>query len=194
MDKPVSFKRGFKSDSEKKALLYRDQLNIKSTDPLPAMLLADFLNIRVAIPAEVPGLNQQMVSTLNKCNKWSALTMDCLSGIRLIIHNPSHSRARQESNIMHEIAHILCNHSTPDDHFNVEIPLRSYNSQQEKEAEWLGGCLQLPREALLWALKNNMKESEISDYYNASQVMVKFRINKTGIVHQLNSYKNFRFQ
>ena len=87
---------------------------------------------------------------------------------------------------MHEIAHVVCNHETPDTSRidGVDILLRSYNEQQEKEAEWLGGCLQLPREALLWHIKKNHSVKEIAEHFTASEKMVKFRINTTGVKRQ----------
>lgn len=52
----------------------------------------------------------------------------------------------------------------------------------EKEAEWLGGCLQLPRIALHYHYKvygNSLKE--IAEKFNASQDMVKFRLGVSGL-------------
>jgi hypothetical protein len=53
-------------------------------------------------------------------------------------------------------------------------------------ANCLGGCLQLPREALLWALKRGMTKNEIADFYEASIQMVTKRINETGVIRQLS--------
>jgi len=155
LKKSENFRKGFKTEAEKMALFYREQLNIKPIEPLSANLLADFLNLKLVTPLEIPGLGSQYLSTLNQSDKWSALTMVCLSGIKIVIYNPNHSKARQESDIMHEVAHVICKHTTPKNSYldGVNIPLRYYNEIQENEAEWLGACLQLPRDALLWALR-----------------------------------------
>jgi len=109
-----------------------------------------------------------------------------MSGNRIIIHNNKNSKYRQESDLMHELAHVICEHETPDNRRidGFEILLRNYNEQQEKEAEWLGGCLQLPRDALVWHIKRNLSVKEIAEVFSASQTMVRFRINSTGVNRQ----------
>lgn len=179
------FKRGFKSFAEKKAQYYREIFNLSSTDPLPASLLAEHLDIKVLTPQEIFIQNSTFLSILQNSNEWSAMTLIAKSGRRLLIHNDRHSKPRQESNLMHEIAHAICEHKTCNETIINGLILRNYNLEQEKEAEWLGGCLQLPRTALVWAQKEIASIQGISQYYNASQDMVRFRINITGVKKQL---------
>lgn len=103
------------------------------------------------------------------------------------MHNPTHSDARQQSNIMHELAHIICDHKVDKDKLVNSLSgfLRNYDEIQENEAEWLGACLQLPRQALLYSLKNNLSEDDIALKYCASVEMVRFRINTSGVKNQL---------
>lgn len=42
-------------------------------------------------------------------DKWPALIF-IKNDRRYIIHNPTHSPARQESKLMHELTHATCNH------------------------------------------------------------------------------------
>jgi len=49
----------------------------------------------------------------------------------------------------------------------------------------LGGCLQIPRPALLWALRRQMTTPEIADHYGASEKMVRYRRNVTGVDAQM---------
>ena len=87
---------------------------------------------------------------------------------------------------MHEIAHVICKHEKYESRRmdGVDILLRTYDEQQEKEAEWLGGCLQLPREALLWHIQKNRSVKEIAEFFTASEKMVRFRMNSTGVKRQ----------
>lgn len=101
------------------------------------------------------------------------------------------SPQRIESTIMHELSHIICNHHEETDatQNNSGLLLRNHNELHENEAEWLGGCLQLPKEGLLWALKNKMSVKEIAEHFNSSLEMTKYRINISGVKRQL-SYIN----
>ena len=63
--------------------------------------------------------------------------------------------------------------------------MRSYDEVQELEANTLGSTLQLPRPALVWALKSKMSIGEIATYYSASEEMVRFRIKMTGVMKQM---------
>lgn len=184
------FKKSFKSNSEKAALSYRKTLGFKPQDSLPAASLANHLNIKILTPVDVFPPNSESHRILMMSKEWSALTMSCKSGNRIIIFNDKHSIARQESDLMHELAHIICNHetSTSKKLDGIDILLREYNEEQEKEAEWLGGCLQLPREAILWHLKRNHKIQDIAKFFNASEQMVRYRINTTGVKRQI-AYK-----
>lgn len=64
-------------------------------------------------------------------------------------------------------------------------PIRSYDPVQEDEASWLGGCLQLPRSALLWAIRRGMNNDMMVDYFGASMDQVKYRRQITGVDFQV---------
>lgn len=121
-------------------------------------------------------------------NSWSGVTL-LISDQAFIIHNPQHSVRRQESDLMHELAHLRCGHqpvaitSIP----GLPFLLREFDAEQEDEATWLGGCLQLPRPALLWAIRRGMDTEQISQYYTASTSLVRFRRGKTGVDRQIQS-------
>lgn len=190
-----NFKRGFKTEAEKKSICYREILGLERTAPLPAIHLANHLKIMVLVPVDIFTDGTSTLSHLENSNEWSALTLISKKGNRLIIHNEKHSSARQESNIMHEIAHFICDHPFPENSaLNQEtIFSRHYNEEQEMEAEWLGGCLQLPREALIWALRKKMSQSDIAQYFNASADMVRYRINSTGALQQIRQFSKSRY-
>ena len=104
---------------------------------------------------------------------------------KYIIHNPTHSLARQESNIMHEVSHAICKHQLKELEYAIKgmvIPLREYDHVQEAEAEHLGACLQLPRTALVhhYCILKRSNE-QIAQIFNASKKMVSFRLSVTGV-------------
>jgi hypothetical protein len=49
------------------------------------------------------------------------------------------------------------------------------------EAAYLGGCLQLPRLGLKWAVQHSYTCQQVAQHFGTSQKMVSFRSNMTGI-------------
>jgi Zn-dependent peptidase ImmA (M78 family) len=103
-----------------------------------------------------------------------------------IIHNPTHSPARQQSDLMHEITHEICGHELKELQTVLQgcvIPLRNYDQKQELEAECLGACLQLPKEAIFhyFCIKKNTPE-QISRIFTASKQMVDYRLRISGVL------------
>jgi Zn-dependent peptidase ImmA (M78 family) len=184
--------RGFKADAERQAIYYREALSIHPCAPLCAFKLAKHLKISIYSALEFPITSNEigiLKGSNGLGNEWSALTMITKLGNQIIIHNPFHSSARQQSNIMHELAHILCKHEHPKvSDIRIPVGIRHFNELHEEEAKHLGATLQLAKPCLLWAKKHNMNNDEIAAYFNASNEMVNFRLNSTG----LNNIKYFK--
>lgn len=185
--------RGFKARAEKQAIEFRSQLNLKGHDPLSAFDLASHLGIPVLTPIEL-GMSKSESHKLQRDSAgWSGLTMKDKDGKDLIIHNSYHSATRQQSNIMHELAHVICKHKLPEPKIvaGLALPLRKYDAAIEEEANCLGGNLQITRVGLLWALKRGMTIDEIGDHFLASEAMVNFRIRITGVNRQLEYSRKY---
>jgi len=186
LEKKDILKRGFKAEAERKAKSYREVLSIHPCAPLCAFKLAEHLTIPVYSATEFLN-NAQDINLLNGANgrepEWSALTMITKAGNRIIIHNSFNSLTRQQSDLMHELAHIICGHKRVDSEYDFEIPfgMREFDELQEEEAKCLGSTLQLPTPCLLWAKKRNMTPENIALHFNASIDMVNYRMNITGI-------------
>lgn len=183
MSSTHKFKRGFKKFADDKSIELRKELGIRPSHPLPGLALAEHLKAKVIYPKDVPDLDPQSLSYLLKGNdsEWSGVALH-VQDQPLIIINNSQSLARQESTIMHELAHIICGHSMGEfKPLSDGILLRNFNKEHEREAEWLGGCLQLPGVALYYSHEDGLSIQEISEKFNASVDMVRFRINMCGI-------------
>mgnify|MGYP001465286761 CR=1 FL=1 len=186
------FRRGFKSDAEKKSTFYRNALKLNSHSPLPAKQLAEYLKIEVISPSKIIGMTDHLLNNINHSKEWSAVTIQIDEINLLLIHNEKNSLYRQESDIMHELAHVISGHAFDGIQLNESsIILRNYNKSIEKEAEWLGACLQLNRESLLWALRKRMDINAISEHFCASKDMVTFRLNATGVTRQYPYFNPF---
>lgn len=178
--------RGFKAKAERLGEMYREQMRISKFAPLDAFNLADYLQIPVVDLETFKTLPDQHLARLKDPSQFSAMWMPNVEGDKIILHNQYHSGKRQQSNIMHELAHIIRGHEIPEEAAKLcfLFGLHYFNEEQEQEAKYLGACLQITRPGLLWALKQGMNEDQISEYYNASTDMVRFRINATGVLKQ----------
>ena len=184
---------GFPAKAERRAESLRRELGLLPHEPLCAFRLCDHLKIQVAVANQVQGLSAENLQVLDHPSGegWSAVTIlfhDSQQTSYLIIHNRSHSLARQQSNVMHEIAHILCGHKLSAVDTGTDLPdyMRLYPIEQEMEADCLGWTLLLPRPALLLALSKGWDHTAIMQHYQASAEMVQLRINKTGVKRQLS--------
>lgn len=84
---------------------------------------------------------------------------------------------------MHEIAHVICEHKGAAVQCSGKLPwaFRTFNEDQEDEAKWLGACLQIPRAGLVWAINRKMTNQGIAEHFCASEALVRFRRNATGV-------------
>lgn len=180
------FRRGFKTKAEQLAKEYRLLLGIHPCEGLCAFELAKHLNISV-IPAteliDEKEFEKELKGIDGKSSEWSALTIKTKAENQIIIHNPFNSVVRQQSDIMHELAHIICKHERNQKEYPFPIPfgMHGYDELQEEEAKFLGGALQISTPCLLWARKNKASVESIAMKYNASIEMVRYRMNITGI-------------
>jgi len=69
--------------------------------------------------------------------------------------------------------------------------MRSFNPKDEEEAAWLGGVLQIPRVALLQLVRRGYSNEALATHFRASDDMVRFRRNVTGIDAQLRRAARF---
>jgi hypothetical protein len=178
------FRRGFKSWCEETALKVRSHQGLAPTASLSPFVLARELRVEVIEPAALKDLPEDVRRRLlgQHANTWSAVTIPGKT-IQLIVYNPTHSAVRQNSDLMHELAHILLGHK-PTMMFmdpNNDLALRAHNQAQEEEANWLSGCLLLPREVLLHIKTARLDDGLACRQYGVSAKMLTYRMNVSGV-------------
>jgi Zn-dependent peptidase ImmA (M78 family) len=183
--------RGFKTKCENISIEIRKKLDLKKSDPLSPEALAEYLGVYLVKPAGIEYLSDKSRMQLLRMDKnsWSAVTISYL-GVDMIVYNPTHSKWRHSSDIMHELSHIILGHKPSQIVFlnpDTQIALRDYNQDLEEEATWLAGCLLLPREALLSVRRNRTSDREACHKYGVSVDLLTFRINKTGVNFQIKA-------
>jgi len=182
------FHRGFKTWAEQTSARVRQQLKISPSSALNPSQLAAILGVSILTPEELSELPANVRHRLLKqyTDDWSAITVTNGSN-HLIVMNSAHAATRQNSSLAHELAHILLGHEpsmmfmTP----NSGMAIRTHNEEQEEEANWLSGCLLLPREALLGIRRRGLSDRVACSEYGVSPAMLRFRFNMTGVDVQL---------
>lgn len=110
----------------------------------------------------------------------------------MILYNADHSPARQESSIMHELGHVICQHPGDCLQVNADIALRLYKPQYEEEAKWLGATLQIPEDGLFPMARAGHSQHAIAEHFGASLEMVNYRWQTLGMDIRLARLQNFR--
>ncbi len=173
----MKLEEGFRRSCEAIAVDWRYMFGFRAYDPLPAERLLDALDGEALPPDQLPNLSPEVVEYLLIADDWSAGVVR-LKPLRIVYH-PTHSAARHQSDLMHELAHVLLKHPMIGFSPSTGLPLRE--SRHEAEATYLGGCLQIPRLGLVWAIQQGLTRADIAEHFGASQDMVRFRSNMTGV-------------
>jgi hypothetical protein len=180
--------RGFKSWAERSAISLRSELGLRPFEPLPPARLASHMEVHLCTPPDIPGISQSVLDQLLKHDPsgWSGVSIQRFGGA-VVIYNPEHSSGRQSNDIMHELAHLILDHKPTTVILSQDgsLVMRSFNEQQEEEADWLAGCLLLPREALVHSARLGLDVQQIADKYFVSEPLATFRRRITGIDAQM---------
>ena len=184
-------RRGFKAWCEKTAGDYRQVLGVPPAAALDPNRLAAHLGLRVTTPEAIPTLSETSRRQLLEIDpdSWSAVTL-VRNDSGLVILNSAHSAVRQRSSLAHELAHILLNHASDQTHLS-ELGLlfrRSFDREQEREANWLAGCLLVPRDGLLKARLRTPSEEALAARFGVSASMISWRLRATGVLRQVGRF------
>ena len=178
-------RRGFKSQAERLASDTRERLGLRPTDPMSIADLARDQGVEIVdalslLPKERFDELQEIQS-----DAFSAATFRLPNGRRAIITNPLHSEGRTRSNQCHELAHIILQHSVRTVERLGDQTFLTCDLEQEQEADWLAGCLLLPRELLMREVRRGLSATDIARVHSTSEDMARFRLNASGVLIQL---------
>lgn len=181
--------RGFKAWCERAAVGYRRDLNLDPYAQLDPRRLAQHLRIPIWSPNQLPGLNPKFVRHLLEVDPegWSAATLT-VGRKTVILSNIAHASVRQNSNLAHELSHIILKHA-PSQVFvtaDGKMMMREYNLVHEEEAGCLSGTLLVPRDGLLRCVAHRMSDVEAAKHFAVSVELLRMRKNLTGVVRQLS--------
>ena len=185
-------RRGFKAEAERHAAAIRERLQCEENDPVPLDAFAKDLGVRM-VPADrlVPIERLQELQDL-QADAFSAATFKLTSGRRVVVYNSLHTLGRTRSNQAHELAHISLGHTLRTVEKVGEMSFVTCDVEQEEEADWLGGCLLLPRAILLRAAYKGKTPVQIAEEHDTSEAMARFRLNASGVLVQVGRSRSGR--
>ncbi|MHB1008434.1 MAG: ImmA/IrrE family metallo-endopeptidase [Propionibacteriaceae bacterium] len=179
----MTLKRGFKAAAEREAAHLRTNLGLGATDPLDLAKAAAHLGIKVISAEElVPRAQLEELEQIQAFS-FSAATFE-IADRKFIVTNPIRSPGRRNSDMAHELAHVLLKHELSEVREVAGVPFRTCRPDEEEEATTFGGTLLLPRSLLLAAAKAQVTPAEIAERYDVTVEMAYYRYNTTGVARQ----------
>ena len=180
----MKFRRGFKTEAEALVKEVRAELGLAKLDRLDPHRLACHLAIPVSTLSDLP-------DDLDGAGYFLSVNREAFSALtvfdrhrRVIVHNDSHSPARQNSNLAHELAHGLLLHE-PAPALNRLTGCRDWNDTNEAEAAWLGGVLLVTNDMALAVARGRFTKWEALERFGISEDMLRWRLAVTGAIKRV---------
>lgn len=181
----MTLRRGFKSEAERFATRLRHELGLQPHDRLDPRVLAKHRGIEVVDADELVSRRELEELERLQAYAFSAATFE-ISGRKFIVVSPLHPRGRQNSDVAHELAHIILDHNLSEVREVSGQPFRTCRPDEEEEATAFGGTLLLPRPLLLSAARRNASIEQIANENQVTIDMARYRYNTTGVARQIN--------
>jgi hypothetical protein len=179
----VTLRRGFKAHAEREAARVRKELRLAPHDRLDPRVLARHLNISIVVASDLVDIKELEELERLQAFAFSAATFE-ISDRKIIVVSPLRKSGRQNSDIAHELAHVMLNHDLSEIRDLDGMPFRTCRPDEEEEATAFGGTLLLPRPLLLSAARREATIDQIAAQYDVTVEMARFRFNTTGVSGQ----------
>jgi hypothetical protein len=178
-------RRGFKTEAERLAERTRANIGLLPHERLRLSGLASHLNFEI-IPADRL-VDRSRLEALERLQPgaFSAATFHLPGGRTVAVYNPLSEQPRTNSDLAHEAAHIMLNHDVREIQQIAGHTFLTCNPEQEEEANWLAGCLLLPRALLLREAHGGTDVETLATKFEVSTQMARFRLNTSGVLLQV---------
>ncbi len=180
-------RHGFKAQAERLSSQARHDLGLAPMARLDPWLYAQHVGVVVLdFDAMDISADCRQRLLLTDSESWSGMTLK-QGGVNAIVVNPTHSRRRQSSTLMHELAHIILKHipARVDVSTTGMLLLSEYSDDAEAEADWLAAAMLLPREVLISHRRRGESIANIATAFGTSDQLCEWRLRMTGVDVQL---------
>jgi Zn-dependent peptidase ImmA (M78 family) len=179
-------RRGFKAEAERLAANVRKEMGKRPSEHVDVADFAIYAGAEVRCADELTSLAKLERLDELQPGAFSACTFS-IDGRHIVAYSPLSSPGRTQSDIAHEVAHLLLEHSVNAVETIGGLSFFTCDADEEQEANWLAGCLLLPRPLLFRAAKRGMDAAAIAEACNVSEAMAAFRLRTTGVERQLGA-------
>lgn len=176
-------RRGFKAEAERTSAAIRAKLGIAATERLQLPKLADSLGAEIRCASDLVDLSRLKDIERLQPGAFSACTFE-IGNRRIVVWNPLAQPGRTTSDIAHELSHLLLEHAVREVITIGDLSFFGCDPDEEQEANWLAGCLLLPRPLLVSELRKGLDAASIATKFDVSRQMADYRINATGAARQ----------
>src|SRR5262245_20013337 len=145
-------RRGFKADAERRAEKIRNEMGKRPADPVDAIEVARHVGAEVRCADELTSIEKLEILEDLQPGSFSACTFT-VGDRHVIVYSPLASPGRSQSDVAHEVSHIILGHEMKTFQTIEGLTFFTCDGDEEQEANWLAGCLLLPRRLLLIAAR-----------------------------------------
>lgn len=170
--------------AERRATELRTSMGLKTDSRLDIREAAQHLNVLVRSAGDLVSIGRLEELERIQAYAFSAATFD-IRGRNVIVTNPLNSQARQNSDVAHELAHIMLEHDLTEIRSIGETAFRTCTPSQEEEATTLGSTILLPRPLLMKAARRGATPDAIAAEFEVTDSMARYRYNSTGVAKQV---------
>lgn len=184
-------RRGFKAEAERTAERLRRDLGLGPSERLDPVVLASGVGAEVRCADELTDRAKLELLEELQPGAFSACTLT-VGARHVIIYSPLSSAGRTSSDIAHEVAHIVLAHQVNQVEQVGALRFFTCDPDEEQEANWLAGCLLLPRPLLMQAVRRGLAVPDLAEEYGVSEQMAAFRLRTTGVERQIAATRSRR--
>jgi len=178
-------RRGFKAEAERLAARLRHELGLGPGAVIDLEQLARHVGVETRRADEL--VDRASLERLEELQPgcFNAATFHMPDGrIVAVTNSIASSLARHVSDLAHELSHVILKHEIRRVHRVSGFTFFDCDPEQEEEANWLAGCLLLPRPLLLAAARQGLTAAALADKHGVSLSMASFRLNTSGVYFQ----------
>lgn len=187
----MTLRRGFKAEAERRAAELRSKMDLQSHESVTSVQLAAAAGVTIVDAATLVDVARLVDLENIQAFAFSACTFE-IQDRRIIVTNPLRSGGRRNSDVAHELSHVLLKHDLAEVRDVGGMFFRTCEPAEEEEATALGGTLLLPRPLLLRAAAQGWGADELAERYGVTTDMARYRLNTTGVHRQVAAAKSRR--